>query len=585
MNFRKILLENRVDEFKKKFVNKFTPQQLDRIIQSVPQRHLLWVGKNFENLNFDENLPFLVQTLNKFDRISTNLPQTDINHYKSVGQLKHAIDDYEKKPRREVRKVEGGNVVYEDERFFVVNPLTHQASCYYGKGTKWCTAADSDYQFKQYNDDAKLFYILDKTKSSNDPFYKIALLRKFNGEKTFYDAQDSVLKNIETTIGVDYLKELMKSIDDYLNSEYEGQIKIYQDKELAKKEKERLNRLRIQRILEERREEAQERRINGEWTLGTDCPEEGLKAHALLEWLVDNGDVDVLSQDDKLTLQNLKDEKETLETKYDEDEDVRTDILDRIDEIDEEITEYESKIDVYNLIPTGNFYDTTEFEVIDANLDDRRYAVGTESEMQSSCYDYVEQMIDDNGYETFNKNFAENYIDADSVADEAERIYDDDVRDNPEVYFDDDERELSEEQEEEIKILKLRISQSQSTISNLEERMEDENDETFEEKIEELNDLIEDYQNEIEEIESNPEGEFPDHIIEDKVQDLVEDVRRDPSWFMSEFGLDWKDFIDKDDFIQGVIDEDGYGHTLNSYDGSADEIRIGDYLFYVMRID
>jgi hypothetical protein len=54
---------------------------------------------------------------------------------------------------------------------------------------------------------------------------------------------------------------------------------------------------------------------------------------------------------------------------------------------------------------------------------------------------------------------------------------------------------------------------------------------------------------------------------------------------MNDFGLDWEHYIDKDEFIQAVIDTDGYGHTINSYDGSADEIRIQDQLFYVMRID
>ena len=585
MKFKKILLENRIDDFKTKFRTKFNQQQIDRIIQNVPQKYLMWVGKNFENMNFDENLPILVQALNKFDRISTNLPQTDINDYKSIGQLTQSIHEYENRPRREVKKVEGGNVVYDDNRFFVVNPLTHQASCYYGKGTKWCTAADSDYQFKQYNDDAKLFYILDKTKPTNDPNYKVALLRKFNGEKTFYDAQDVTIKNIESIFEPNYLKQLMISIDDYLNTEYAGQIKIYSDKELARKEKERLSALRIQRILEERREEAQERRVEGLWSLGPDCPEEGLKAHALLEWLVDNNDVEAITQDDRIELQKLKDEKERLEVEYDEDENVRRDILDRIEEIDDEISEYDSKIDVYNIIPIGTHYDTTEFEVIDSNLQDRRYAVGTDDEMRSSCYEYVEQLIDDIGYEGFNKNFAQNYIDAEAVAEEAERVYDDDVRDNPEAYFSDEDRQLSDEQEEQIRVLKMRIAKAENTISDLEDRMDGENDEFLQSKIDEMNDVISEYESEIVDIESDPEGDYPEDLIEEKVQDLVSDVRRDPEWFMSDFGLDWQNYIDKDDFIQGVIDEDGYGHTLNSYDGNADEVRVQDQLFYVMRID
>ena len=585
MNFKKILLESRIDDFKLKFNKKFNEQQIEKIIDNVPQKYLMWVGKTFDSINFNSNFNDLANKLREFDKISSNLPLTDINSYNNLEQLAKALDDYANRPRREVKKVEGGNVVYEDPRFFVVNPLTHQSSCYYGKGTKWCTAADSDYQFKQYNDDAKLFYILDKTKPTNDPFYKIALLRKFNGDKTFFDAQDNSLKNIDNVIEPTLLKQIMTSIDDYLQSEYAGQIKIYSDRELARKEQERLYALRIQRVLEDRREEAQERREENEWALGPDCPEEGLKAHALLDWLVDTSDVEVMTNDDRLELQRLIDEKERLETEYNEDENVRRDILDTIDEIDEEIDEIQSKVDVYNIIPTGNHYDCTEFQVIDGGLDDRRYAVGDEDEMQNSAYEYVENLIDDIGYEGFNKSFAQNYIDEDAVADEAERIYDDDVRDNPEVYFDDSNRELSDKQVEQINILKMRIEKNKEFVESLESQNEEYEDEETQEKIDEINETIEEFENEIEEIENDPNGEFNEEMIEDKVNELVSAVRRDPEWFMSEFGLQWSDYIDKDDFIQGVIDEDGYGHTLNSYDGTADEVYVNEKLFYVMRID
>ena len=223
--------------------------------------------------------------------------------------------------------------------------------------------------------------------------------------------------------------------------------------------------------------------------------------------------------------------------------------------------------------------------MIDGVLDDRRYAVGDEDEMQNSAYEYVENLIDDIGYEGFNKSFAQNYIDEDAVADEAERIYDDDVRDNPEVYFDDSNRELSDKQVEQINILKMRIEKNKEFVESLESQNEEYEDEETQEKIDEINETIEEFENEIEEIENDPNGEFNEEMIEDKVNELVSAVRRDPEWFMSEFGLQWSDYIDKDDFIQGVIDEDGYGHTLNSYDGTADEVYVNEKLFYVMRID
>jgi len=585
MKFSKIILENRIDDFKNTYSRKYTPEQLKKIIDLIPQKFLMWVGNNFDSVNFNENFPSLQNALNTFVRIGSNLPQTDLNEYKNVGQLMEVIKDYEGKARREVKKVEGGNVVYEDPRFFIVNPLTHQSSCYYGKGTKWCTAADTDHQFTQYNQDGKLIYILDKTKPTNDPYYKIAILQKFNGDNTVYDAKDETIKNLSELVGEENYKKITTSINDYLELEFGEQLKIWRDKESAKKEKERLERLSVQRILNQREEEAQERRLDNEWELGPDCPEVGLKAHALLQYLQDNERLTVLDNNDRADMLRIQNEIEDLQRRYDEDENVRTDLLDEIETLEEQLEEYETYIDVYNIIPTGSHYDTTEFEVINADLDNRRFAVGDEDEMQSSAYEAVESLIDDIGYEGFNSGFAKDHIDTEAVVSYAEEVYDDDVRNNPDAYFDESERQLSDEQDEKIDILKMRISQTQKLISNFEEQYGGEDDESIEEKIDELTDMIVEYEDEIDDIENSPEGEFPEDLIDDKVQDLIRDVRRDPEWFMNEYGLEWSEYIDKDEFIQAVIDTDGYGHNLNSYDGSADEITIQDQLFYVMRID
>ena len=587
MDFIKLIKEGRVEDFKSKYGQKFTPENADRIVANVSPKFLNWIGKTFDSINFNSNFQDLVLKLREFDKISSNLPKTDINSYKNLTELYQALNDYANRPRREARKVEGGNVVHEDDRFFVVNPLTQEASCYYGKGTKWCTAADSNHQFNQYNQDGKLFYILDKSLPTSDPFYKVALLKKFNGDMTFYDAKDETIKGGKWIAPGEKFDMIVAAIDKYLESEYSEQLKIWRDKDLAQKEKQRLERLRIQRVLREREEEAQERRVEGEWSLGPDCPEEGLKAHALLNFLTDNNDVEAWTNEDRAEVLRLQNEIERLQSEYDNSEDVITDLLDEISDLEDEIESVsENKIDVYNIIPTGTHYDTTEFEVINAGLDDRRYAVGDEDEMQSSSYEAVEQLIDDVGYEGFNASFARAYIDTDAVVSYAEDTYEDDVRENPDEYFDDSERMLSDEQQEKIDILNGRIEKTEGYIVRLKEQLDGtDNDESIEEKIEEMEGLTIEYSDEIEEIEGSPEGDFPDDLIDDKVQELVSDVRSDPESFMNDHGLDWEHYIDKDEFIQAVIDEDGYGHTINTYDGSSDEIRVNDQLFYVMRID
>jgi len=584
MDFLKFIQEGRVDDFKAKYSQKFGGENVNKIVNSVPQKYLDWVGKNLDVVNFDETFGKVSNALNKFEKISSNLPITDLTQYKSVGQLFGAISDYEGRQRRNVKKVEGGNVVYDDGKYFVVNPLTHESSCYYGKGTKWCTAAESDYNFKRYNDDGKLFYILDRTLPTNDPFYKVALLRKFDGDKTYYDAKDDTIKS-GWIYNTNKLKEILSSVDDYLNTEYAEQIKIYSDKEAVKKEKERLERLRIQRILQGRRDEANDRRLDNEWGLGPDCPDEGLKAHALLDWLDSNGDVEIITNEDRGEIARIQNEIDRLQLEYDNDENVRGDLLDEISELEDELDEFTSKIDVYNIVPTGNYYDMSEFEVIDSPVEGRRYAVGNEGEVKSSAYDYVEQLIDDIGYGGFNESFAKGFIDERAVLDYAEEFYEDDIRENPESYFDEEDRMLSDKQEEKIEQLKMRISQLESMIEKFEEEMDGENDDDLQERIDEMNERIEEMNDEITEIEEDPEGDFPEDKIDDAIQDKVSDVRYDVTSFMEDFGLNWEYYIDKDEFIDGVIDADGYGHTLNGYDGNADEQKVLDKWYYVMRLD
>jgi phage shock protein A len=585
MDLLKIIQEGRVDDFKSKYGNKFGPEQLKRIVDSVPHKYLTWVGKTFDGVNFEENFPKLYTALNKFTNISTNLPKTDINQYQNLSDLLDAISVYENRERRDVKKVEGGNVVYDDGKLFVVNPLDYKASCYYGKGTKWCTAAETDTHFKKYNEDGKLFYIIDRTKPTSDPLYKVAFLRKFDGEKKYFDAKDEYVKS-GWIFATDQFNKLDKAVDTYLSTEFGEQIKIFTDIELAKKEKERLRKLEIQRILNQRRQEAQERRLDGEWDLSNpNIDEFGLKANALLEFLIDNGEAQILTNEQKIEIQRIKDQIEQLNTEYDNSDDVRTDLLNQIEELEDDLEDYDAYIDVYNIIPVGQFYDTTEFEVIDSDVDSNRYAVGTEGEMQSSCEEYIENLIDDIGYEGFSSNFAKGFLDDDAIVSEAEDIYDNDVRNNPESYFDDSDRMLSDAQEERVRILEYTIEKVNKTIEQFESMIDGDNDEAIESKIEELQERLIEYNEEIEEIKDDPEGEFPDELIDDKVSDLVDDVRRDPEWFLSEYGLNWDNYINKNEFIQGVIDADGYGHTINSYDGSADEVYVNDQLFYVMRID
>ncbi len=70
MDFLKIIQEGRVDDFKAKYSQKFGGENINKIISSVPQKYLDWVGKHMDGVNFEDNLSKVSEALNKFVKIN-----------------------------------------------------------------------------------------------------------------------------------------------------------------------------------------------------------------------------------------------------------------------------------------------------------------------------------------------------------------------------------------------------------------------------------------------------------------------------------------------------------------------------------
>ena len=133
-----------------------------------------------------ETVEEIIQAVSDFDRVQNRLEQKDLYQYASLEELFKALNAADSKPRREVSDREDAEKVYESDRYVVMVPDTKEASCYYGAGTKWCTAqTDRDY-FSNYKKSGELYYIIDKTKPTSDPFYKVALNKKLTGEEDFW---------------------------------------------------------------------------------------------------------------------------------------------------------------------------------------------------------------------------------------------------------------------------------------------------------------------------------------------------------------------------------------------------------------
>jgi chromosome segregation ATPase len=136
---------------------------------------------------------------------------------------------------------------------------------------------------------------------------------------------------------------------------------------------------------------------------------------------------------------------------------------------------------------------------------------------------------------------------------------------------------LTSEQEE-------RIEQLESQIEDLEQqKLElDSDDDNYYEYEEDLDNQIEALQEELDSIEVDTEPS--EDMIENKVAELVRDVRRDPLDYLKNLGYEIKDYIDEDALAQGLIDSDGWG-IMNSYDGNYDSEEVNGVTYYIMRIN
>jgi hypothetical protein len=108
----------------------------------------------------------------------------------------------------------------------VLYPSTFEASCYYGRGTRWCTSKQENYD--DYTNEGYLFFILNK--SSNGDDYKTAIF--INGLVSnfqVFDSTDNPITDVKfedideieyykTSSKITYPKRILKSIKSFIDN-------------------------------------------------------------------------------------------------------------------------------------------------------------------------------------------------------------------------------------------------------------------------------------------------------------------------------------------------------------------------------
>ena len=94
-------------------------------------------------------------------------PRNDFNRYSDLGDFYSVVDEYPDPEEREKKSKGDAKEVYKDANVRIIQPEDVNAACYYGQGTRWCTAADSNNMFDRYNQEGPM-YILIPTKATHE---------------------------------------------------------------------------------------------------------------------------------------------------------------------------------------------------------------------------------------------------------------------------------------------------------------------------------------------------------------------------------------------------------------------------------
>ena len=237
----KLLVEGRVENIKKKWPN-VSWDVIDKLVEADPSKtnkFLEWAVKNYmkgrtikwfkDNANnnssyytwtleevpdtsedprwedsytFRRNTETSINT-NKLNDLKDNLEHffknpskyeiKDINQFKSAKEFEDAAEIAKQKLSRKEMKDTGVDKVFEDDRFILMMPKTHKASCRYGARTRWCvTMRGYSGYFESYFGQGPIFFLIDKSQPERswtpsymrdaENYWKLAIhYRPFNG--------------------------------------------------------------------------------------------------------------------------------------------------------------------------------------------------------------------------------------------------------------------------------------------------------------------------------------------------------------------------------------------------------------------
>ena len=128
-------------------------------------------------LKMEDATSTLADYLTKFHKLKVKRmipsPRNDFLGYKHVGDFMSVVDEYPDPDAKEETNRGQAKEVYNDAQVRVIQPEDRTAACYYGQGTRWCTAAKNNNMFDHYAEESPLYIIIPKKPKHPGEKYQI----------------------------------------------------------------------------------------------------------------------------------------------------------------------------------------------------------------------------------------------------------------------------------------------------------------------------------------------------------------------------------------------------------------------------
>ena len=196
---------SKVEELRVKY-SKITKPTFNKFVESdftPTKKYLEFMLKTWDNkdkMMIYVTTKVVIDIVKKFDSLLPYIENKDIYHkdYADLSLLSQVINNAEiAKDEKTFVREEHANVLLENDRYLLLQPVTHRGSLKYGAGSKWCTASkNSPEVFNRYTKNGYLVYLIDKTKKVSNSGSKMALYMEYNecpinGKVSFYNTIDS----------------------------------------------------------------------------------------------------------------------------------------------------------------------------------------------------------------------------------------------------------------------------------------------------------------------------------------------------------------------------------------------------------